>query len=232
MVRTGKLAPELLGAQFEIEGLDLAARGHQVVDSYRLQVEKIEQDLLVLGRQEVASFQHQGAQLLQAQLGGALCGAAPRQPQQPQQRAGEQVDEPHQRIDEPQQRRQDIAGRESDALGVGGADHLRRDLAEHQQEEGHGRGGDGDRPLVLSQHPECDHRAERGCGGVGEVVAEQDHAEQLVGALQELRGEDGAAVAGLGQVLQPVAVERHHAGFGDGEERGEEAGERRRRAAA
>ena len=39
---------------------------------------------------------------------------------------------------------------------------------------------------------------------------------------QQLRGERGAAVAGLDQVLQPVAVERHHAGFGDREEGGEE----------
>ena len=54
------------------------------------------------------------------------------------------------------------------------------------------------------------------------LLPEQDHAEQLVVLGQELGGQSGAAIAGLGEVLQPVAVERHHAGFGDGEKRGEE----------
>ena len=74
------------------------------------------------------------------------------------------------------------------------------------------------RQLALAEQAEGDDGDERGGGGVDQVVAEQDHAEQLVGLGEQLGGESCAAVAGLGQVLQPVAVERHHAGFGDGEE--------------
>jgi len=44
-------------------------------------------------------------------------------------------------------------------------------------------------------------------------------SEQSVGALQQTGGAARRPVAFLAQVLQPVAIEAHHAGFGAGEER-------------
>ena len=58
------------GSGVDVDRFDLAARGHQVIHGYRLQVEKIEQDFLVLGREEMTAFQDQRAQLLETERGG------------------------------------------------------------------------------------------------------------------------------------------------------------------
>ena len=65
-----------------------------------------------------------------------------------------------------------------------------------------------------------DHRRERGGRRGDELVAEQDHAEQLVGLREQRQREPRAARAALRLVLQPVAVGRHHRRLGDREEAG------------
>lgn len=51
-----------------------------------------------------------------------------------------------------------------------------------------------------------------------EVVAEQDDAEHLVGAVEQVDGFLRAAVAGLGEMAQAKAVRGHHRRFRHREE--------------
>ena len=103
----------------------------------------------------------------------------------------------------------------ADALGMQRGQCLRRHLADDQHQDRHRAGGD--RNPRVAPDPQRDHGGDRGGEDVDEVVADQDQSEQAVGTLQQPRGETRAAMV-LAQVLQPVAVERHHPGFGCGEE--------------
>src|SRR5690606_27190197 len=51
--------------------------------------------------------------------------------------------------------------------------------------------------------------------------ADQHHADDALGALEQFAGALGALVAAADKVFQAIAVERHHAGFGTREKRGE-----------
>jgi hypothetical protein len=132
-----------------------------------------------------------------------------------QQAVGDRVDAPHQGVEHVHQRVQHVGGGEGDALGVQRGQRLRRHLADDQHQDRHRAGGDRD-PRVAPD-PQRDHGGDHGGEDVDEVVADQDQPEQAVGTLQQPRGETRAAMV-LAQVLQPVAVERHHPGFGCGEE--------------
>ena len=69
----------------------------------RLEVEEVDEDRLVLLRHEVAA----SSTSVRSSSDDSRCGAALSRldAQQPQQRAGEEVDEPHRRVEQPQQRR-------------------------------------------------------------------------------------------------------------------------------
>ena len=64
------------------------------------------------------------------------------------------------------------------------------------------------------------HQARDGArGGDDHRVADQDAAQQPIGALEEIGHHHGADVPVGDEVLQAVAVERHHRRLGDREER-------------
>jgi len=67
-----------------------------------------------------------------------------------------------------------------------------------------------------------DRRREDGDDRVEQVVADQDHAEQQVGAREQALRRFRAERALADEMLQPMAVERHHGGLGDGKEAGTE----------
>ena len=105
-------------------------------------------------------------------------------------------------------------------VGVRGADDLRRDLGEDEQRERDRDGAERQRELAFAEQPLRDHRRQRRGRRGDERVAEQDHAEQLVGLAEQRHRQLGAARAALRAVLQPVPVDRHHRGLGDREEAG------------
>ena len=116
----------------EIERVDLVARGHHVVDGHRLEVEQVREHGAMLAA-EVLPLQHERAQLL-------LRSASSRRRSSRSMRSSlrsaldEQVDEPDDRRGRLQHRRQQVAHDGRDAVGVRGADHLRRDLREHEDQ--------------------------------------------------------------------------------------------------
>ena len=69
------------------------------------------------------------------------------------------------------------------------------------------------------EQAEGDHGHQCRRGGVDEVVPEQHDAQELVDLGEQLLRESRAAVALVGEVLQSITVERHHAGLGNGKER-------------
>ena len=113
--------PQLVDRQLEIEGVDLAPRGHHVVDGDPLQVEQVEQHRVMLGRQIAASLEHQRAHFLARQR---LIARTRIEAQRVQHRVDEEIDEPHDRIGDAQQRRQQIRDARGDPIGVVGAHDL------------------------------------------------------------------------------------------------------------
>jgi hypothetical protein len=98
---------------------------------------------------------------------------------------------------------------------VGGAEDLRRDFGEDQDGEGDQQGADRKRPLFLAEELDGDDRHQGRRGGVEQIVAEQDHAQHLVGAAQQVEGEYRSAVTFACQMAQAMAVGGHHRRFGD-----------------
>ena len=139
------------------------------------------------------------------------------QAQKPQQRLHEQVDEPHDRVRQAQHRREQESHRRRDAVGVRGADDLRRDLRKDQYRQRDRDAAQHERDLALSEQARGDHRRQRGGDRVDQRVAEKDDAEQLVGAGEKPEGDFRAAFAALGSQTQPVPVDRHHRRLGDRE---------------
>ncbi len=90
--------------------------------------------------------------------------------------------------------------------------------AEDQHHQGEGHGGDQDAGVAPQAYGDdgCDRRGE----DIHQVVADQDQADKPVRTLQQFAGAYGATVLVFLQVLQPIAVERHHARFRAGEEGG------------
>src|SRR5690606_2010733 len=113
----------------QVECLDAVARHHHVVDGDLLEVQQVQQDRAVLRRHEPAALQHDRAQLLERHAGREL--PLRLDAGHPDQAPHDQVDRPHHRREHAHQHVQRIAGRQRDVLREGGADHLRRDLAEH-----------------------------------------------------------------------------------------------------
>ena len=221
VVRGRELVADLLDRPVDVDRFDLTARGHHVVDGDVLEFEQVEQDVSVLLRDVVRALQHQGAQLLHRQR-IAVAVLSRLQADDAQERAHEQVDEPHHGIDEAQQRREHVRHAQRDRLGIGGADHLRGDLAEHQDREGHGQRAQAQGELAVAEELHGDDRDECRAGRVDEVLPEQEHAEQTVGVLQQIGRQARSPIAGLDQMAQAETIERHHAGLGEREERREE----------
>jgi len=214
----GELIHDLIPVGVQIDALDAVARHHDVVHGDFLEIEDGEQHVLVrLGNQHVG-LAHQRPQLFGGDLGRGLF--PDRDAEEAQCPVGDDVGEPHQRIKREQQRAQDVGRGVGDALRVERGERLGGDLGKHQHHERQQRRRDGERPLAV--YLQRDQRGDKRGGDVGEVVAEQDHPEQPIGALEELARQTRAAMSGLRLAPQAVAVQGHQADFSCGEERGQQ----------
>jgi hypothetical protein len=86
-----------------------------------------------------------------------------------------------------------------------------------ENQERHRHGAERERPFALAEQAHGDDARERCRSGVDQVVAQQDHAEQLVGLCEERKRKSRAARTALRLVLQPIAVRRHHRRLGNRE---------------
>ena len=212
--RPAQLVQHLAPVVAQVDADDLAALHHDVLDPDLLQVEDAEQHAPVPLRQQAAGFAHRAAQLLAGQGVAALLR---RHAAQPQQAVGEAVDQPHQRPGQRQQRAVDDRGRQRHPLGVQRAQGLRRHLREHQEGDGQQPGRHRHAQLLEMDVAQVSRQLRD--QDVDQVVAEQDQPDQAVRPLQQRAGAARAVVALLGQVPEPVAVERHQRRLRAGEER-------------
>ena len=211
------LLAQAFGSILGIDRLDLAAGGHHVVHRNALQFQQIDQDSVVFARQSPRGFEHDGAQFLQSEA-VALPRFGLANPQCAQNALHEQVDEPDDRIGQLQQGRQYEGRRIGNAFRIRGAHHFGGHFAEHQNGESQQqRSGEQD-DLAVAEQTDGQHGRQRSGCGVDQIVAQQDDAEQLVGAVQQGLGAHRAAYPRLRGVPQAIAVDRHHRGFGCGEE--------------
>jgi hypothetical protein len=173
----------------------------------------------MLGRHEAAGFQHDGAQF----LGGKALVARPFRvdPQRPQHGVREQVDEPDEWPRDAHQRRENQARRQRDLFGIRCADDLRRDFREHDDEERDEARRYRQHDVVVAERVQRDRRGEHGNDRVDHVVADQDDAQKLIGFGEQALRRARAQRPLVGEVLQAMAVQRHHRGFGNREEAGE-----------
>ena len=173
----------------------------------------------MLLRHELPGFQHEEAQLLHRQ---ALRPWVDRDAQQPQQAADEQVDDPQRPCRRLDERLEHVARRKGGPLRIARADHLRRDLGEHEDEESHDDSGDSENDPVVAEEVDGHHADDHRDRGVHQRVAGEQHRQKPVGPAQELGGEPRATMAGALERAQAVAVDRHHPGFRHGEKPGED----------
>ena len=175
---------------------------------------------------EVVALEHQAANFLLRQR--RFDARRRLEPEQLEQALHEQIDEPDDRRRDAQHRREHVTDQRRQAIGVRGAEHLRRDFGKDQQRERDGDRPERERHLAFAEQALGDDGGDRRGTRGDERVAEQDDAEQLVGLRQQANGELGAALALLGAVAQPIAIDRHHRGLGDREKRGEDEQDRER----
>ena len=175
---------------------------------------------------EVVPLEHQAANLLLRQR----CFDARRrlEPEQLEQALHEQIDEPDDRRRDLQHRREHVTHQRRQAIGVRGAEHLRRDFGKDEQCERNGDRPQRERHLAFAEQTLGDDGGDRRGTCRNERVAEEDDAEQPVGLRQQGNGELGPSLALLGTVSQPVAIDRHHRSLGDREKAGEDDQDRQR----
>ena len=211
------LGEDRLEVVVEIDAGDLLTRHHDVVDGDILQIEDRQQHRLVATWNHGAGFMYHRAQLVAGQVVGAAVDVA--DAQQPQQTVGNGIDQPHERVEQLEQRFEGHRRGVRDAFGLDGGEGLGRDLGEDQDHDGQRRRGDG-RPGDIAEEVNGDDRGNRRREIVDEVVADEDDADEAVGATEQSQHALGRALAAIGLMRQAVAVDRHHPGFRTGEEGG------------
>ncbi len=170
---------------------------------------------------KVCALVHHSAQLIRGQtLGGGFGGRHDGAHQE----VGDRVDEPYKRVQRPQQWVEDVHGGERDPFGQMRGDCLRCDFREDQKEQRQHDGCNHDCGIAEVAQPN-DGTDARG-HEVDQVVADEDDTQQAVGPAQQPRGLACAAMAFFYEMHKPVAIERHHGGFG-AREVGREYGEHR-----
>ena len=133
VIRRRQLLAEQRRLVSEIERVDLAPWGHDVVDGDRFEVEQVGEHRPMLAANVVAAFEHERAQFLLGER--RACVRCRLDPQQLQQSLDEEIDEPHGRRRRLQHRNQRKAHQRREPVGMRRADDFRRDLGEHEQRE-------------------------------------------------------------------------------------------------
>src|SRR3990170_4495537 len=189
----GELLVDGLDRRVDVDRLDARPWRHDVLDGDPLQVEQVDEDALVLLRHELRRFEYDHAQLLRRKA--RRLGAAPAHAEHERQRRDEQVHKPDYRVQHPKQRLEHVCDERRDALGVGGTDHLWGNLGEHEDQERDHQRAAGEHDFLVAEQLDGDHPDQR-CGrGIDQIVAEQNHAQQLVGLGEQVRGDLRAAAA-------------------------------------
>ena len=198
------------------------ARHHDLAGNGVAQVEDLVDHALFLVEQVVLLRDH----VLDLFFRDVLAVVGTLDAQDAGQAIGASTGQPHERTGdllEKRQRSHDLLGH---ALGIGQADALGDELADHDGHEGDRDGDDdrrqaardgGERRDAKAHEPRGERvgQARRGDGGRGEAHerdGDLDGGEQLVGVGSQLNGTLGALVAFLGLVLQHGALgrgERH-----------------------
>ncbi len=214
-VRGGLQATQdLVVAVVEVDAVDVIARHHHIIDRDLLQIENVQQHAAVARRNQRTRLGDDGAQFLGGHM---LFFGGPRvDPEQAQQAIGHTVHQPHHGIHGLHQGQQNDAGREGDAFRIERCYGLGRDFGEHQYHQGQADGGDGDAGVAPQAYG--DDRGDSRGKDVDQVVADQDQADQAIRSFQQFAGTARAAMPLFPEVLQPVTVEGHHAGFRAGKE--------------
>src|SRR4029079_9218464 len=121
------------------------------------------------------------------------------------------------RVRQTQHWREQKTDRRGDAIGVRGADDLRRDFRKDQDRQRDRHAPDHQRRLALSEQARRDYRGQRGRDLVDQRIAKKNDAEQLVGASEKSQRDFGPALTVLGFQTQPMSVDGHHRRLGDRE---------------
>ena len=100
-----------------------------------------------------------------------------------------------------------------------GGHGFRRGFGQHQKNKSEYHRTE--RITDIAHQPDGNDYAQGGYVEVDDVITEQNQAQQAVRTVQQVGGVDGPPVAVIGKMAQTVAVDRHHAGFGAGKERGD-----------
>jgi hypothetical protein len=198
----------------DVDAEDVLARHHDVVDGDFLQVQDVQQHVLVAWRDHQSRFTDDRAQFLRTQhfVRTPLGIDA----EHPQQAVADRVDGPHGRIQRIPQHVQHVGCWKGEAFRVQRGERLGSHLADDQY--CHRDHSGGDRDSRVTPQADRDHGADHRSEDVHEVVADQDQADQPVWTFQQVC-RDACTALRLAQMPQPVTIERHHAGFGTGEER-------------
>ncbi len=135
---------------------------------------------------------------------------------QAQQQAADAVDCPYQGSEQGLKGFECHTGREGNPLRAHGGKGLGGDFGKHQHDDGddhrrHCR-------TTVTQPADSQDGSHGGGKVVDEIIADQDHRQQAVGALEQPFHAGGGAMPLAGQMTKPVTIDRHHAGFTTGEE--------------
>ena len=136
------------------------------------------------------------------------------QAKQAHQTGGDQVGKQHHRQHQLHQHIQQQGAWESNFFRIQRGYGFRHHFGYDQHHQSQHTGGNRHPGIAIQAH--TNNRGNGRSEDVNQVVANQDKAEQAIRALQQVLGTLRAAVSFFGHMPQPVAVQRHHAGFGAG----------------
>ena len=204
-----QLLQDVLVAVIKVDAINLVARHHDVVNGHLLQVQYIGQHAPVAPGDHGARLGDDGSEFF---LGQGLPFLHIRsETQQPEQAVGNAVYGQHEGHEQFEQRYQDEAEGEGQFLRVQCGDGFWGYLGKNQDHQRQHNGCNGDTGVTIE--PDGNYgRYGRG-QYVDQVVADKNETNQTIRSLQQFAGAPGSFVSAAHQVLQPVAVEREHAGL-------------------
>ena len=98
--------------------------------------------------------------------------------------------------------------------GMQGREGLGRHFREHEDERCEHEWHEG--KAEIPHEPDRDQGGDRDGQEIHQIVAEQDEPDQAIRTFEQGVRAPCASVCVLGEVAQPIAVQRHHRGFGAG----------------
>ncbi len=172
----GQLALDALPVVIDIDGVDIAAGHHDVLDQHLVEIQDAQQHLLMALGDQAARLVDYGAQLLGVE-GVILVW---RDLQHLEQTAGYAVDQPDQRGKRHHQPLEDPGGGVGNLLGEHGRQRLGSHFTKYQHHQGQAKSGH--RDTEIAEQPDTDDGGNGGGEDIDQVVADKDEAEQPIRA--------------------------------------------------